>query len=485
MDTIGLEISDIGILAAGGEPPALLPTDGDAFESPGIALAASKKQVLYGVDALRQARLMPRQVNDRFWSQLGTHPVSGISAANYAEMAYAHLRAIRDRIGSQAAWSIAAPAFLDPNRLGILLGIAQELRVQVVGLCSLSVAAMPPEEPHPVAFHIDLHQHAAEISRLTVGERVALDKTHVVPQQGHDAMLDALCRHVANEFVSATRYDPLHQAATEQQLFLQMLDLLKERGANVGSTVEIKTGRTAYSMAVLPQMMLEAAAGTRRAIVDALQALLADTTAARRGFSLWVSHRAAAMPGLLQECRALPGARLVLLPQGAAAFGALGMAREAGGLDASGSAPFLVSRLRGASGAPPIPTTPHPEEADDTTGIVPIDMSATLAPTHLLLGHRAFPLGTDTWWLGTAPEGAVIEARRESDVTAFSRRYGTIRREGNGYVLHSEQDAGLERTGQPVSGPVPLNAGDVLRAPDVAGKVRLIVVEASEDAPTT
>lgn len=485
MDTIGVEISDVGVLAVGGAPPALLPVDGDADESPGIALFADRKQAFYGVEAQRQARLMPRQVNDRFWSQLGTHPVSGqpAGAANYAEMAFTHLRAIRERTGGQAAWSMATPAFLDPDRLGILLGIAQELRIQVVGLCHLAVAAMPPEEPNPVAFHIDLHQHETEIVRLAVGERVALDKTHVLPGQGHDSLVDALCRQVANEFVRATRYDPLHQAATEQQLFLQLLGILRERGADAASTVEIQTGRTAYAMAVLPQMLLDAATGIRRALVNALRMLLEETPNAGRGASLWLSHRAAWVPGLVQELRALPGARLVLLPKGAAAFGALAMAEEAGGTDASGSVPFLVSRLRGASGEIPPSQESVAEETDDTTGISPIGMppmpgsEPDEAPTHALLGHRAWPLTEEGWWLCVAVGGTRMEIAPDPEAPRLSRRLGTIRIEDGRPVLRPEPDAQLDLDGRPVDGPAPLRAGAVLRAEGVAGKLRLFVVE--------
>ncbi len=483
MERIGVEISDIGVLAAGGAPPALMPTDGEALESPGIALVAGRKQVLYGVEAQRQARLMPRQVNDRFWSQLGTHPVSGqpAGAANYAEMAFAHLRAIRERIGGKAAWSMATPAFLDPNRLGILLGIAQELQVQVVGLCSLAVAAMPAEEPNRIAYHVDVHQHEVELTRLSIGERVALDKTQVLPRQGHDALMDALCRLVANEFVRATRYDPLHQAATEQQLYGQLLAILREGRADTASNVEIQTGRTAYAMAVLPQMLLEAAASIRGAIVEAIREAVEQAT--EPSVSLWLSHRAVWVPGLVQELRGLAGVRLVTLPRGAAAFGALAMAEEAGGADASGSVPFLVSRLRGAPGVPPPIRDGEPEEADDTTGISPIGMPPVPddepqpAPTHLLLGHRAWPLADAVWWLGVDAEGTGMDAARDAEANRLSRRLGSVRMEDGAVRFRPEPDAVLDLDGQPVQGPVPLRPGAVLRAEGVVGECRTIVVE--------
>ena len=43
MSLIGLELSDAGIMAAGGDPAKLLTLDGQAIESPGFALPQKKR----------------------------------------------------------------------------------------------------------------------------------------------------------------------------------------------------------------------------------------------------------------------------------------------------------------------------------------------------------------------------------------------------------------------------------------------------------
>ena len=97
MEIIGLELSDAGILAAGGSPSRLLQVDGHSVESPGYALQL-KKRLLIGGEAFDQTRIHPRQMNNRFWSQLSIHPLSEktATASSYAEIAFRHMEKIRN-----------------------------------------------------------------------------------------------------------------------------------------------------------------------------------------------------------------------------------------------------------------------------------------------------------------------------------------------------------------------------------------------------
>ncbi|MGD8943613.1 MAG: hypothetical protein PVJ37_10125, partial [Desulfobacterales bacterium] len=74
MSVLGIELSDAGILVAGGDPPGLLKVDGDSVESPGFALP-EKKRLAVGAAAERKAHLYPRQILNQFWDQLNTEPL--------------------------------------------------------------------------------------------------------------------------------------------------------------------------------------------------------------------------------------------------------------------------------------------------------------------------------------------------------------------------------------------------------------------------
>jgi len=68
MTLLGLELSDAGILAAGGNPSRLLEVDGQKQESPGFAIP-EKKRLVVGNSAASKAHLFPLQVINRFWDQ--------------------------------------------------------------------------------------------------------------------------------------------------------------------------------------------------------------------------------------------------------------------------------------------------------------------------------------------------------------------------------------------------------------------------------
>ena len=108
---------------------------------------------------------------------------------------------------------VTTPHFLDEAKLGILLGVFRELNVSVGGLVSGPVAASKPVPKGASVLHVDVHLHAVEITRLTQDDRLRVQYTHVVPDVGWDEFLEQIGKGMADEFVRATRFDPLHHAA--------------------------------------------------------------------------------------------------------------------------------------------------------------------------------------------------------------------------------------------------------------------------------
>ena len=125
MGVLGLELSDAGIMVAGGDPPRLLHVDGRDTESPGFAIPHGNR-LLVGMAAQKRAHLNPVQVNTRFWDQLNTKrlksPTPG--AGNHAEVAFAHLSSIWQKVrrhGDQLV--MAVPAFVGRYQMGLIASI--------------------------------------------------------------------------------------------------------------------------------------------------------------------------------------------------------------------------------------------------------------------------------------------------------------------------------------------------------------------------
>ena len=99
MTLLAIELSDAGILAAGGNPSRLLEVDAQKQESPGVSIP-EKKRLVVGNFAASRAHLFPLQVMNRFWDQLNTEPLKQKyrHAQNHAEIACAHLSHIWENI---------------------------------------------------------------------------------------------------------------------------------------------------------------------------------------------------------------------------------------------------------------------------------------------------------------------------------------------------------------------------------------------------
>ncbi|MGD8345295.1 MAG: hypothetical protein PVH53_16965, partial [Desulfobacterales bacterium] len=248
MSVLGIELSDAGILVAGGDPPGLLKVDGDSVESPGFALP-EKKRLAVGAAAERKAHLYPRQILNQFWDQLNTEPLEQLNpfAHNHAEIAYEHFATIWQRIQQLAAETvIAVPGFYTRAHLGLILGITNELGIRVKGFTPLAIAAVPDEMPQGLWLHLDLHLHRFEITHLQRTDQ--LDREESISAQGSG--LSTLYRKwvdaIAEEFVRHTRFDPLHQAATEQELYDRLPGVLAQLEQNSSVHFEMTGGSKVY-----------------------------------------------------------------------------------------------------------------------------------------------------------------------------------------------------------------------------------------------
>ena len=430
--------------------------DGRAiYAQPGIAHVGAEAN-LFGIDALRIARLHPQAANQQYLARLNADPLPGPGklAANHADLVYQHLLELKAclddaapgapaAVGSAAGqsagmdhsrrkpWNIglrrkarrtdsaqaarhgqrassettnpaartggtagrngtapgltaAVPGSLGTDQLGVLLGIAHEAGIDIQGFVDSAVLMASAFAVPARCWLLDLHLTRACLTELNAGGEVAQVNTQELPGCGLLSCLDSWANLVGDRFVQDTRFDPLHAADTEQQLYDQlydwalsgwqdeaagaaMLDGTATRRAAEGGdfTVEIRHGGHERRVQ-LP------GASLRRKLMQRFGQLGQKMPAGAR---LLVAPRSAALPGLL------PGlAELEIEAEGLAPDALVrGFARHAGTI-ASGEL-TLVSRLP-CGGL-------EPETVAD----------GRLQATHVLFENRAWPLAGNPFGL--------------------------------------------------------------------------------------
>lgn len=316
MGTVAIELNDAGITVARGR--TLLP------ESPGYALVEGD-QLVVGAEAQRAARLKPRYVQNRFWDQLSLDPLShpGTRAQTHADVAHAHLAHVWKTIESGCDGVIfAVPGSLTRPQLGLLLGIAQSCEIPVVGMVDAAVAAAPKPEGGVRLVHVDLQLHRAVITHLRSGPSLARSSVETTARIGLGSLQDRALALIADVFIRQTRFDPLHRAQTEQQLYDLVPECLARLRSEERVAIQMNAGPTTHRVHLQRQDYLK----SMHEHYETLTAQLDAVRSPGEPLVVALSARASAPPGLVEALRALPDCQVIELEPGAAAFGAL--ARE-------------------------------------------------------------------------------------------------------------------------------------------------------------
>jgi len=455
MSTVAIELIDAAVRLVGKGGPIGRPSPGYALVSAGSIRA--------GHDAAARARLEPHQLNDRFWSELDTEPLTKPlqTELTTADLAHAHLSSIwSDWADAVDRAFLVAPGSFTDRQLGLALGIARAVGVPVRGLVDLAVAAASTSGriDRPTV-HLELELHRAVLTELLPGDEIRRGRVHVTTEVGL-AALGEIWRHaIAEQFVRATRFDPLHSGVTEQRLFDRLPELISDLAGSEIAPIEIAADREPYRIEVEGQMLASAA--------DDLYARLVELVSVRRGEAtqLLLGDRLATLPGLTR--RLMRELEVVVLAPGAAGLGAIQNAdrlttdaRELAfvvRLPASSTATATARRMSGGGGAPR--TTEGPP------------------PTHVLYGDRAWPIRAEPLAIGVADDrgGRAIEV--SGAVAGVSRRHCSVVRRGTRVVVEDSSRYGTFVNGARVDGEAALTCGDRLRIGSPGIELRLITVD--------
>jgi len=208
--------------------------DDTDIESPGYAWFDGK-QFRFGIAALRTQRRTPREVNTRFWSQLGTAPLSPPlgKARHTADLAHEHLQTLYEEANRPDRVLLTVPGSFTREQLSLLLGIVEHLPFSIDGLIHRS-ALLGSASGMGQGLHVELQLHQTLVTQFQVSDgHVAATNSQALPGEGLLALQDRLANSIAGAFVDQTRFDPLRSADGEQTLYDQLpvfLATLKAQG---------------------------------------------------------------------------------------------------------------------------------------------------------------------------------------------------------------------------------------------------------------
>lgn len=311
MSTLAIEINDAGLIVADRE--RVLAAE------PGYALVG-KQGIVTGLEAYNQARVEPRNVSNRFWAELSLEAPAPGGARSLAELAYAQLESLWNRFRGEAEDAVlVVPGSYDGAQLGLLLGLADEIGMPVRAMVDVAVAASPRPYPERQLVYVDAGLHRVAVTPLEQTHEATVLEERYLESTGLVAVGDLFAKRIAEMFVLATRFDPLHRAECEQSLYDRLPEWLARLRDEPSAELELPFDGERFSVDVERAHLLGAASGFYKALLQ----LVAQAREPRASLVVQVSHRLAQLPGLLAELARLDDAVVVALDHGHAAQAAL------------------------------------------------------------------------------------------------------------------------------------------------------------------
>ena len=383
-------------------------------ESPGVAIVEHNK-VVTGTEAQASAHLSPRAVNNRFWQHLNEIklPNANRQVRHHADLAYHHLSTVLAQAGRPPDAVLAVPCHYDEQQLALLLGIAEACDLKVSGLIDSAVAAVAGAAPEGRYTVADIHQHHVTLTLVEVDEAARRTSAETVDQSGLNRIYEACVDLISDAFLEQSRFDPLHEADTEQLLYTHLPKWLEEASSAPEIQIAVEYHGNRFS-AKIPTR--EFSRVTEMVLAPINDHLPGNTR-------LLLCARLAQLPGSVDH----------LAPIDVLAIDACyqGVAEHRLELTVDGSGVSFVTALPRASNPVLVTTTPRSEKTGALGGA-----------THLLAGSRALALSKSPLYL--KPDGTLGKTpeRTESYAITLDAGIATLRVNGADTRLNGELVSG-------------------------------------------
>ncbi len=186
--------------------------------------------------AVHNCRRNPQQINSHYWQHCDQTSLAKNNAGmrHSADLIWSHLSKL------VAQYNLTDVVFVVPSHyqttnIQLLLGIAQSCGLKVTGVVNKSLLLLHDQVLDQGNYlHIDFQLHQTVCSQLNfANDALALEDVEVLHNVSLQSMQDSFLKTMQSSFIQSTRFDPLHYADTEQQLFDQLpvlAELIQKQG---------------------------------------------------------------------------------------------------------------------------------------------------------------------------------------------------------------------------------------------------------------
>lgn len=459
---LGLHLLDSGVaIARDGE--ALGPSPSPS-PSPSIVFGVATPQP--GAVALDSYRARPRDVSTNHWARIAT---DGADAPEALAVASAELRvrfgALPEAVRTEPVM-VAVPSGWGGGALSVALGLLRQSGAQVTGFIDAALLAglRSAGEASLLVFEIGLHHFTATRIDRDSG-RWHRRGSRTTRRFGLLALQDVWLQLVSEAMVRRTRFDPLHDAATEQALFDQLMAGAAAAARDGQAEIRIEGRQDAASQAFAVTLTRDQFAARAAEIYRDWLRCAHALRPAGMPMTLVVPARVEALPGFAAELDSFAGCQLHVLGSDEIASAA---SRWSTASETEGDGSLQMRRQLDSRTVAGL--------ADGLASTAERELVAVrggAAPTHALYAGRAWSLRSTVLEIGREAAGGIVVPDGAAGV---SRLHCSLIDEGGDIVLVDHSRYGCFVNGERVAGRARLRAGDTLRIGDPGIECTLIAV---------
>jgi hypothetical protein len=437
-----------------------LARDGEVLSAaPAVAFDGSGAEAV-GANAWSGQRRTPAHVSSHHLAELAskTSYSERALAVTMAELA-ARLEPHRAHTGP--FW-VAAPAAFGAPGLSAVLVMLERQGFRVSGFVDAATALAAALTPARQALVLEVGLHHVAVTAIDTGAQARRRRAQVSTRAGLLELYEAWLDLVKAAMVKRTRFDPLHDAATEQRVFDGLPALAREAAASGSATATIDVGEDRFEAELSRDQFASAGATFYGEIVH----LIRELRHAGAPVTIIAPSVIADLPGMHEALDAFRNSELIRVADGAAAAAATLIELPTANAEDTESV-RLIRRLPAAR-ADAVATLA-------TSELLGRDAGEKRPPSHVLYDGTAFALEPGVLMVGRGAADATAIVLPDG-LAGISRRHCAFVHEGEHVVLVDHSAFGTFVNGERVAGRVRILAGDRVRVGEPGVELSVIAV---------
>lgn len=196
-------------------------------------LVTGKEKIIFGQEAQAQFRRQPLNSFNQYWNQLNVEPINTNhnKIRHYADLAHQQLLALHEQNNFDEL-ILVVPASFNREKLSLLLGICGQCPFEVIGLVdsavlstsNISASNTSASHTNGKVLHLDIQLHQCILTHLSQsngsdGTQTQIKSIDIIPGTGISQLYTRFAHYLSEQFIEQCRFDPIHNADSEQQLY--------------------------------------------------------------------------------------------------------------------------------------------------------------------------------------------------------------------------------------------------------------------------